>query len=136
MLKRAQLYYRNPCSVCEEAKSFLEDHGVIVLARNIIEKPLDKDELDGILGYHDPKHFLDSASPNYAKQKLDKNIPLRGELLNIIEKHPDLLRQPIVVSGRLMTVGSNRKQLIQMFQLTVSDNGSGKRGKNANNGDS
>ncbi len=135
MQKKAQFFYRNPCAVCNEVKSFLQEHGVIIVARDINEKPLRRDELSAILGYLDPRHYLDVTSDAYHKQKLDKLLPGRNELFALIEGSPELLRHPIIVSGRLLTVGTNRRQLIEMFQLTVSDNGSGKDGaKSAANG--
>jgi ArsC family len=92
-----------------------------------------------ILGYHDPKHYLDITSPAFRRKKLDKSMPPRGELLDMILEHPELLRSPVVLSGRLMTIGFNRQQLIEMFQLTVSNSksseeagaSSGGRGKDS-----
>ena len=127
MLKRAQLYFRNPCPGAEEAKSFLEEHGVLVMERDISKKPLTKKELVMILGYHDPKHYLDTASSTFTKKKLDKKLPSRNELMDMILETPDLLRNPIILSGRLMTIGNSRKQLIDMFQISVSGNGSGEK---------
>ncbi|NMC44763.1 MAG: hypothetical protein GYA46_12660 [candidate division Zixibacteria bacterium] len=135
MQKRAQFYYRTPCLVCEEAKSFLEGHGVIVTARDLNEKPLRRDELTSLVGYLDPRHYLDMTAAAYRKNKLDKQMPARAELLELVEANPELLRHPIIVAGRLVTIGSNRQQLIEMFQLTVSDNGSGKNGAKASEGD-
>lgn len=123
MLKRAQMYCRYPSKGAEEAKSFLEEHGVMVIERDIAKKPLTRKELGVILGYHNPRHYLDTASPVYTKKKLDKKMPSRPELLDMIVENPDLLRNPIVLSGRLMTIGNNRKQLIEMFQIKVSGNG-------------
>lgn len=118
------MYYRNPCPGADETKSFLEENGVVVIERDISKKPLTKRELGAILGYLNPKHYLDTASSVFRKKKLDETIPERNELLELIIEHPDLLRNPIVLSGRLVTIGSNRKQLIDMFQIKVSDNGS------------
>jgi len=125
MQKRAQMLYRNPCSICEDAKKFLEDHGVIVKVRDLTREPLKRRELNSLLGFHDPKHYLDMMSPSFEKQNLDSHIPPRHELFAVIEEHPELLRHPIVMSGRLMTIGFNRQQMIEMFQLTISGNGSG-----------
>ncbi len=127
MLKRAQLYYRSKCPGAEEAKNFLEEHGVKVVERDITQKPLTKKELGAVLGYLNPKHYLDTTSAAFKKKKLDKQIPARSELLEIIIENPDLLRNPIIRSGRLLTFGNNRQQLIQMFQIAVSDNGSGEK---------
>jgi regulatory protein spx len=125
MQKRAQMLYRNPCSICDDARKFLEDHGVIVKVRDLTREPLKQRELNSLLGNHDPKHYLDMMSPSFEKQNLDSQIPPRHELFAVIEEHPELLRHPIVMYGRLMTIGFNRQQMIEMFQLTVSGNGSG-----------
>lgn len=125
MVKRAHLYYRNPCPGAEEAKSFLEEHGVLVIIRDIAKNPLTKKELSFILGYLDPRHYLDTASSVYRKSRLDKALPPREDLFALIAEHPELLKHPIILAGRLITIGNNRRQLIEMFQLPVSDNGSG-----------
>jgi len=127
MQKRAQMLYRNPCTICDDAKKFLEDHGVIVKVRDLTREPLKKRELSALFGTHDPKHYLDMMSPTYEKQNLDTHTPPRHELMSMLEEHPELLRHPIVMCGRLMTIGNNRRQMIEMFQLTMSGNGSGGR---------
>ncbi|MDD4050546.1 MAG: hypothetical protein PHR28_01425 [candidate division Zixibacteria bacterium] len=132
MQKRAQFFYRNSCPVCSETKGFLEDHGVVMTPRDIGEKPFRRDELISILGYLDPRHFLDMTSVVYRKEKLDKQLPPREELFDLIESNPELLRHPIIMCGRLVTFGANKQQLIEMFQLTVSGNGSGKNGAGKN----
>lgn len=132
MLKRAQFYFRNPCPGAEETKEFLEEHGVIVAERDMLKRPLTKRELSTILGYLDPRHYLNSASPAYKKHKLDQNLPPHNELLDLILENPDLLRNPIITTGRLVTIGNNRQQLIEMFQIKVSGNGSGDHDKASN----
>ena len=123
MQKRAQMMYRIPCTLCDEAKTFLEQNGVVVKVRDLNRDPLRKDELQSLLGYHDPKYFLDFSSASFQKRKFDEKMPPREELFGIMEQSPDLLRHPIVMCGRLMTIGFNRQQMIEMFQLTVSNNG-------------
>jgi regulatory protein spx len=105
----------------------LEGNGVSLKARDLIQSPLRRSELDNILGNHDPKYYLDMTSPSYEQLKLDSSLPPRNELLAMIESHPDLLRHPIIFYGRLMTIGANRRQLITMFHLTVSENGAEER---------
>jgi len=129
MLKRAQFYFRNPCPGAEDAKSFLEEHGVLVMERDIEKKPLSKRELSDILGYQNPKYYLNTAAPAYEEEKLDKVLPPRDKLMEMLSANPQLLRSPIITSGRLVTIGSNRQQLIDMFQIKISDNGSGEESK-------
>lgn len=124
MLKRAQVYCKKSDTVCKDTKAFLEEHGILVEERNISKEPLTKRELLSVLGFHNPKHYLDDSSAVYKKNKLDESLPSHGELLEMIIEHPELLRQPIIVSGRLMTIGTGKKQLMDMFQIHSSDNGS------------
>lgn len=129
MLKRAQMYCRKSNSSCEEAISFLEENGVLVSIRDMDKNPLTRKELHRILGYQNPKYYLDKTSPIYNKKKLDSRMPSREELLDMIVEHPELLRYPIIQSGRLMTIGVGKKQMVEMFQIASSDNGSGKSKK-------
>ncbi|MEZ5360031.1 MAG: ArsC/Spx/MgsR family protein [Candidatus Zixiibacteriota bacterium] len=124
MLKRAQVYCKKSDSVCKDTKAFLEEHGILVEERNIAKEPLTKRELQTVLGFHNPKHYLDHTSPVYKKEGLDESMPKHGELMELIIENPDLLKQPIIVSGRLMTIGTGKKQLMDMFQISPSDNGS------------
>ncbi|MCK5126922.1 MAG: hypothetical protein KAR42_11760 [candidate division Zixibacteria bacterium] len=127
MLKRAHVYCNMEDSVCKETKVFLEENGVLVTERDISKQPLTKRELNRVLGFHNPKHYLNSACPAFKKNKLDEKIPPREELLKLIAENPELLRQPIIMCGRLMTIGTGKKQLIDMFQIAVSGNGSDRR---------
>ncbi len=124
MLKRAQVYCKKSDSVSKETTAFLEEHGILVAERDITKQPLTKRELQNVLGFHNPKHYLDNSAAVYKKNKLDKEMPAYGELLEMIIENPELLRQPIIVSGRLMTIGTGKKQLMDMFQISASDNGS------------
>lgn len=129
MGKRAQFYFQNPCSICEEAKSFLEENGVVLNERDVSKTPLSKRELSVIMGYHNPKHYLDSKSAAFKKKNLDSKLPSRDDLLELIMENQDLLKYPIIMLGRLMTIGSNRQQLIDMFQISMPNNGSRKNGR-------
>lgn len=124
MSRRARFYLRNPNPVAEEAKGFLEENGILVECRDLTSNPLNKYELQVLVGYHNPKNYLDVTSAAYKQHKLDESTPVLSELLDIIIDNPDLLKIPIVMSGRLMMFGTNRKQLIEMFQLKNSGNGS------------
>lgn len=124
-MKRAQFYFRQKCPTCEEAKAFLAENGVMVTERDIVKQPLRRDELRNVLGYHNPKYYLDTTSATYRKNRLDEKMPPLNDLLDMIIESPELLRHPIIVSGRLMTIGSGRQQLVDMFQINSSGNGSG-----------
>lgn len=124
MGKRARFYHRNPSPASDEAKGFLEENGVIVDYRDLDEKPLNKYELQVLVGYHNPRNYLNVTSAAYKEHKLDESLPALSELFDIIIENPDLLKNPVIISGRLMMFSTHRKQLIDMFQLKNPGNGS------------
>ncbi|HUV31623.1 MAG TPA: ArsC/Spx/MgsR family protein [Acidobacteriota bacterium] len=115
--KRAQFLTYGDDERCHDARKFIEDAGVMLDVRDIAENPLSVYELDGLLGYWDISHFLNRMSEAYSKYGLDKKLPGRDELLDLIAKDHTLLRRPIVRSGRLMTVGYDRRKISEMFRI-------------------
>jgi regulatory protein spx len=133
MQKRAQMYYRTPCEPCEETKAFLEEQGVMLTVRDIGKEPLRREELRRIVGFVNPLHYLDPMSPAFAENNLDSEMPTGDKIMDIVEDNPELLRHPIIIVGRLMTIGNNRQQLTEMLQLSENgDNNNGKRSFNTN----
>jgi arsenate reductase-like glutaredoxin family protein len=92
--------------------------------RDIGKEPFNSDELQRIVGFVDPRHYLDPMSPAFSENNLDAELPSKDRILKMVEDNPDLLRHPIVIVGRLLTIGNNRQQLTEMLQL----------GENGNNG--
>jgi arsenate reductase-like glutaredoxin family protein len=79
-------------------------------------------EICRLLRHFDLKHFLNSQSKSYKKFNLHEDIPDRAEVLDLIADDNDLLIKPIIVSGRLMTVGFNKAKILEMLQ--IKSNGS------------
>lgn len=122
MLKRVTMYTDPKDTNCAEVRSFLEEQDIHLHLRNIKTDPLESLELSRLLRHFDLKHFLNADSKAYKKNRLDKSIPGREEIIELIAGDNDLLRIPIIVSGRLMTVGCNRNKIVEMLQL--KNNGS------------
>lgn len=117
MRRRVELYMTPGNSDCTDAKEFLEKQDLYLNVRDLATKPLDEAELSKLIRYFDMKHFLNTSSKAYASNKLDKFLPSRQEVLAMIAEDNDLLRKPIIVSGRLMVVGANRRKLMEMLQI-------------------
>lgn len=117
MLKRVTLYTDPQDTQCDEVKSFLEEQDIRLHIRNIKTEPLGKPEISMLLRHFDLRHFLNAESRLYKKNKLDKSVPGRDEVIDMIATDNELLRVPIIVFGRLMTVGCNREKIIEMLQI-------------------
>ena len=134
MRKRVDLYMMPDNSDCTDAKEFLEQQDLYLNVRDISSKPLNEAELSKLIRYFNMKHFLDTSSKAYTANKLDKFMPSRGEVIALMADDNDLLRKPIIVAGRLMVVGANRRKLMEMLQIKSNgDNpaGSGNADRNS-----
>ncbi len=131
MPKRVDLYMVPDDPACQEIKEFLQDKEYFLNIRDINERPLNKAELARLIRHLRLEHFIDTSSRLYSKKGLDKEIPDRSEVIDILAENNELLRKPIIVAGRLMVVGPNMHKIKEMLQLPTngsdpnSDNGSG-----------
>ncbi len=130
MLKKVILYTDPKESQCKEAKSFLEEHEVSLVIHDLRSSPLLRSDISRLLRHFNLKHFLNSQSKAYKKLKLDKNLPERAEVFDLIADDNDLLVKPIIVSGRLMMVGFNKAKIMEMLQ--IKSNGSDLKEKRYN----
>jgi regulatory protein spx len=103
---------------CEGIRKFIEDAGIRLIVRDLKKEPLSAEELDHLLGYNPIRDFLNPLAADYTKLGLDKQLPERRELLQIVAEHPDLLRRPIIKTSRLLTVGCDRKAIAAMLQIS------------------
>ena len=68
------------------------------------------------------RHFINADSKVLKKSGLEDNNLDRDEVFQLMADDNDLLRKPIVVAGRLMTVGCNIDKIKEMLQ--IKSNGS------------
>ena len=122
--KRATFYTYGNDTICDDTMKFVADAGVLLTVRNLVNEPFSVRELKGLIGHIDVKHFLNSASPEYATLKLDEHLNDLEELFKIISENNDVLRRPIVRTPRLVTVGCDKNKIAEMLQIS---NGSGQK---------
>lgn len=142
--KRAKFITVGDDPVCQEIQKFVEDAGYLLDLRDVADKPLTYKELKKMIGYLDVSHFLNPLSPAYAKRNLDKQLPERNELYQILADDNSLLRKPIILTPRLLTVGCNKQKIMEMLQLSGNalnldsgtSNGTGAYSNNSNGSNS
>jgi arsenate reductase len=115
--KRAKFYSYGNDELCNEIKKFIEDAGVILQVRDIGENPLSVEELRRLLGHLQIEHFLNPLSESFKKNKLDQKLPERREILALMADDHTLIRRPIIISSRLVTVGCDRRKIADMLQI-------------------
>lgn len=101
------------CTSCRKAKKWLIDNHVDFEERNIFAHPLTKAELKQILMLsEDGTESLVSTRSFAYKQFQDKINSMKiGELLELLEAHPEMIRRPIMVDQRRLQIGFNDDEI-------------------------
>jgi len=117
---------------CNDLCKFIEDAGVRLQIRDLEKNPLSVAELDKLFGHNPLTYFINQTSSEYTRLGLDQKQPGRQELLEMMAENPGLLRQPIIKTTRLVTVGYNKDKIAEMLQ--ISRNGEPQEEINSNRG--
>ncbi len=121
MIKKIILYYNPDDPNSKEHIDFFENLDVVLKPHDVKNKPLTAVQIGKLICYYDLKHFLDSNHKLYKKNKLESTDLSRDEIIGLIEQDNLLLRLPIIVIGRLSTIGFNEKRIREMLMDTPRD---------------
>lgn len=116
--KRAAFLMWGDDEECQGVRKFLEDAGVVLDIRDLSKRPFTVDEVYKLVGFVPLEYFLNSQSPSFKKHHLDREDVDRDETIALIAQDPTLLRQPIIRTNRLFTVGCDRKKICEMLQIS------------------
>jgi len=122
MLKSVELYTIPNDRDCDAIMGFLQKLDLKLNIRDLKKQPLTFDEITGLIRHLNLKHFLNAESKAFRKAKLDLDDLNRDEIFKLMADDNDLIRKPILVAGRLMTVGCNTDKIKEMLQ--IKSNGS------------
>jgi arsenate reductase (glutaredoxin) len=71
-----------------------------------LNKGLTVDALDALVGTRDYREFLNSRNELYRKRNMKEAPPSRAEALELMSRHPNLIKRPILVDGARIVLGS------------------------------
>jgi arsenate reductase-like glutaredoxin family protein len=120
--KTAKLLTYGQDSHCDEMIKFIEDGGVRLHVRDIEKEPLSEEEIWRLIGYCDINHFLNPLSPAYEKNGLDARPKDRARIIKLVAEDHTLLRKPIICTSRLITIGCDKRTLVDVLQLGLRPN--------------
>lgn len=109
--------YGAACSSTRKARQWFTKQGIEFTERNILRDPLTVDELRAILRMtvDGTDEIISTRSKIYKDLNLDMDaLPLQ-ELLELIHKHPRLLRSPIIVDEKRLQVGYHEDDIRQFL---------------------
>lgn len=105
--------YGSPCESTRKAKEWFRINEIPFAERNIFNNPLTVQELRKILELtvEGTDEIIAKRSNLFKELNLDLDNLTLHELLSTIEKHPGLLRNPIVMDNQRLMVGFNESEI-------------------------
>lgn len=115
------LYTSPSCTSCRKAKSWLQEHNIPFVERNIFSNPLSKDEIMQVLRMTEDGTEEIISTRSRAFQNLGVSIDELSidQLLNMVVQDPGLLRRPIIMDERRLQVGYNEDEIRRFLPREV-----------------
>jgi regulatory protein spx len=107
------IYTSASCTSCRKAKTWLEEHHIDFVERNIITNPLTIDEIKSILRLTEEgtTEIISINSKTYQELNVTiESLPL-NELYKLIMENPKMLRRPIIQDEKRIQVGYNEEEI-------------------------
>lgn len=107
------LYITPSCTSCRKARSWLEEHQIEYVERNIISEPLTEEEIKSILRLTEDgtEEIISTNSKTYQQLNVDiDSLPLK-DLYKLIIENPTMLRRPIIQDHKRLQVGYNDEEI-------------------------
>jgi len=121
MFKQVEIYTDRVDENIEALKSTMDENHIRYVIHDIKEKPLDQDKLQELLKHFNLEHFIVNNGNGSSKLISNlKSLP-RSEIIEKLAEDNGMLRKPIIVAGRLTTVGFNWDSLMTMLYLKRGD---------------
>lgn len=107
------LYTSPSCTSCRKARAWLKEHNIPYAERNIFSGPLSVDELKQILQMTEDgtEEIISTRSKVYQDLHVNIDDLSLKDLLDLVQRHPGLLRRPIIMDEKRLQVGYNEDEI-------------------------
>ena len=105
------------CRSTNKARLWMKKNGIPFVERNIVKEPLTVSELQEILRMtvDGTDGIISTRSQIYKELNLDLEELTLQELLELIHKHPRLLRSPIIIDEKRLQAGYQEDEIRQFL---------------------
>jgi arsenate reductase-like glutaredoxin family protein len=118
MLVREVIIYTDTADEnLERLKNILSDAYIKFRVFDLKKDSLEKGQLNELLRHFDLRHFIRDNGNGSRKLLEDYNSYSRSEILEKLANDHSLINGPIIVAGRLMTVGYHWETISQILYL-------------------
>jgi len=89
----------------------LLERGVELELRDLAQERLTVAELDKLIGERDYRLFLNTRNELYRQRNMKEDPPSRADALKMMAAEPNLIRRPVVISGKQIVLGYDEEAL-------------------------
>lgn len=116
-----KLYISPSCTSCRKAKAWLTKHNLAFDEWNILIQPLTKKEILNILRLTEDgtEEIISTRSKIFKKLNVNLDQLSIDQLLDLVVKHPSLLKRPIIMDNRRLQVGYNVEDIRRFLPRSV-----------------
>jgi len=107
------LFVTPSCTSCRKAKAWLKENELPYKERNILADGISEEEIKEILRLTEDGTAEIISTRSKAFQELNINIDelSMDEFYAVIQKHPGILRRPIMIDEKRLQVGYNAEEI-------------------------
>ena len=87
------------------------ERGAELELRDIAQDRLTAAELEQLIGERDYRLFLNTRNELYRQRNMKENPPSRADALKMMSAEPNLIRRPVVISGKQIVLGYDEEAL-------------------------
>ena len=107
------LYTSPSCTSCRKARAWLEANAIPYKERNVFKEPLTRDEIKNFLRMTEDgtEEIISTRSKLFSELDISLDDLSLGELIEMIQKQPALLKRPLMIDEKRMQVGYNEDEI-------------------------
>lgn len=87
------------------------ERGAELELRDLAQDRLTAAELDKLIGERDYRLFLNTRNELYRERNMKEDPPSRADALKMMAAEPNLIRRPVVISGKRIVLGYDEEAL-------------------------
>lgn len=117
MRPTVRIFHNPGCSKCRQSIQLLENQDLDLEIVEYLQNPPSVDELGEILALLglEPRELMRKHEAPYTELNLDNDTLSREALIQAMVDHPVLIERPIVVHGKLATIGRPPQKILEIL---------------------
>jgi len=122
-MSKITIYQKPTCTTCRKVYAALKDSGVDFDAVDYYTDPIPKIKIKDLLSKMNitASELLRTKGPIYKKLELAKKKPSEDELIDLMEKYPDLIQRPIVEKETKAILARPAERILEILFAPVKN---------------